>query len=156
VIWALWNRFLLVVWALAVGCLAACSGGVLTQAPTPSVASSSSSSTLATPTAAASASSTRGITKKFQLTIVGPIQAGDIFQVGFAPSPTGQSIFEFCGQTTRCAAGQITRTLGIPYGAATTWKFEKTTGPSGPITVFKQGTDPMTSDSTITATYTYQ
>jgi len=25
-----------------------------------------------------------------------------------------------------------------------------------PFTVFKQGTDPMTSDSTITATYTYQ
>jgi hypothetical protein len=48
-----------------------------------------------------------------------------------------------------------TKQFGGAYGIPVPWKFERVTA-AGQSTVIKEGTDPMTSDSTIAATYTYQ
>jgi len=98
------------------------------------------------------------VSKVFQLTINGSVMSGDSFQLFFQPGHVGQDLFGFCdsGIGPPCAGGGKTfvRTFeGLGPGLAT-YRFERIDSAEH-IAIISEGKDPLTSSSTIRASYTY-
>jgi hypothetical protein len=113
------------------------------------------------PTASATSadpSSGHQVTKVFELTLGGAVTTGDSFQLYFQPGHVGQDLFGFCDAGIGPSCSRAGQTFVITFGGLDAgpaeYRFERIDA-RGDVAVISSGKDPLSSTSTIRASYTY-